>query len=210
MNFFSPDSKFTKVMTSFGEMMLLNLCWIVASLPIVTIGASNTAMYTVMGRRHRNEGSGTIRPFFKAWWHNLKTSTLFWLVQIFMSFSLGLSLFLTLPLLFKIIAAILLVLVTLVFSLIYPQIARFRNGWFAYLRNAVILLVLRLGWVVLNFLLILSPVILFLLIPYEFLQFGFIWILFGFSVVFHFSADMMQKILKPLEELSDKKKFKKG
>lgn len=206
MNFFAPDSKFTQLMTSFGEMMLLNFCWIIASLPLVTIGAANTAMYTVMGRRLRAEGSGTIVPFFKAWWKNLKMGTLFWVVQILVSASLGLSLFLPLPGVLKVIAAVTLVLVTLLFSMIYPQIARFRNRWFAYLRNAVILLVLRLGWVLLNFLLLLSPVIVFLLVPVEFMQFGFIWILFGFSGIFYLSADIMQNILKPLEELSDKRK----
>lgn len=204
MKFFSPDSKFTQTMTSFGEMMLLNICWIIASLPLITLGAANTAMYTVMGRRLREEGGGTIVPFFKAWWSNLKMGTLFWVAQVLVSGSLGLTLFLPLPGFLKGIAAVLLILVTLLFSIIYPQVARFRNRWFAYLRNAVILLVLRLGWVVLNLLLFLSPVIVFLLSPGEFLQFGFVWILFGFSMLFFLSAEIMQKILQPLEEISSR------
>lgn len=206
MKFFSPDSKFAQVMTAVGEMMILNVCWIIASLPLVTIGAANTAMYTVMGRRLRGEGSGTIVPFFKAWWSNLKMGTLFWVAQVLISGSLGLTLFLPLSGILKGIAAVLLILVTLLFSMIYPQIARFRNRWFAYLRNAVILLVLRLGWVVLNLLLFLLPVILFLMVPMEFLQFGFVWILFGFSGLFFLSSEIMQKVLLPLEELSEKHK----
>lgn len=206
MKFFSPDSKFTQVMTSFGEMMLLNLCWIIASLPLITIGAANTAMYTVMGRRLRKEGSGTVVPFFRAWWSNLKMGTLFWVAQVLVSCSLGLTLFLPLPGFLKGIAVVLLILVTLLFSIIYPQVARFRNRWFAYLRNAVILLISKLSWVVLNLLLFLSPVIVFLLAPMEFLQFGFIWILFGFSGLFFLSSKIMQKVLLPLEELSENHK----
>lgn len=206
MNFFAPDSKFTQTMTSLGEMMLLNFCWIIASLPLITIGAANTAMYTVMGRRLRGEGSGTIVPFFKAWWHNLKTGTLFWAAQVFVSVSLGMTFFLPLPGALKVVAAVLLVLVTLLFSTIYPQLARFRNRWFACLRNAVILLVLRLRWVVLNSLVMLAPVIVFLLAPAEFLRFGFIWILFGFSGLFYLSSRITRKILQPLEELSAERK----
>lgn len=202
MKFFSPDSKFAQVMTSVGEMMLLNLCWILASLPLITIGAANTAMYTVMGQRLRKEDSGTLVPFFRAWWSNLKPATLFWVAQVFVCGSLGVTLFLPVPVVIRVIAAILLVLVLLLFSLIYPQIARFRNSWFSYLRNAVILLVIRLKWVLLNLLLLLLPVILFLIAPMEFLQFGFIWILLGFSGLFLVSAELMQKILQPLEELS--------
>lgn len=206
MKFFAPDSKFTQVMTSLGEMMLLNLCWIIASLPLITIGAANTAMYTVMGRRLREEGSGTVVPFFKAWWSNLKMGTLFWVAQVFVSVSLGMILFLPLPVILKVVAAVLLLLVTLLFSVVYPQIARFRNRWFAYLRNAVILLVIRLGWVLLNLLLFLTPIIVFLVAPMEFLQFGFIWFLFGFSTLFFLSAKIMQKILQPMEEVSSNPK----
>lgn len=201
MKFFAPDSKFTQLMTSFGEMMLLNACWIIACLPLFTIGAANAAMYTMMGRRIRGEGSGIIAPFFRAWWSNMKMGTLFWIAQVLVSASLVLSLLLPLPGILKVISTVVFLLVTVVFSLIYPQIARFRNRWFAYLRNALLLLVLRLGWVLLNFLTILSPVIVFLLAPVEFLRFGVIWILFGFSMIFCVSADIMQKILQPLEEL---------
>jgi len=204
MKFFSPDSKFAQVMTSFGEMMLLNLCWIIASLPLITMGAANTAMYTVMGRRLREEGSGTILPFFRAWWSNLKKSTLFWTAQVFVCASGILSLMLPLPGFFKGIMAVVMILVTMVFSIIYPQIARFRNRRFVYLRNAVILLVLRPGWVAVHFLLLVSPVIWFLLMPVAFIRLGFIWILFGFSGLFYLSARLMQKILQPLEELSEK------
>lgn len=201
MQFFSPDSKFAKVMTGLGEMMILNICWILASLPLLTVGAANVAMYTMMGRRLRDEDSGTIVPFFKAWWSNLKTGSLFWTAQVFVTISLSLIFFLPLPGFLKVIAAVLLALVTLLFSVIYPQIARFRNRWFAILKNAVILLVLRLKWVLLNALVLLVPVIFFLLAPMEFLQFGFIWILFGFSGLFYLSARLTQKILEPMEEL---------
>ena len=202
MKFFSPDSKFAQAMTAFGEMMLLNLCWILGSLPLITVGAANAAMYTMMGRRLRGEGSGTVIPFFKAWWRDLKTGSLFWAAQVFISLSLLSILFLPLPGFLKVSALLLLILATLVFSLIYPQIARFRNRWFAYLRNALILLILRPGWALLNLLLFASPVIVFLLAPVEFLQLGFIWILIGFSGLYLVSAEILQKVLQPLETLS--------
>lgn len=208
MNFFSPNSKFSQVMTFIGEMMLLNLCWILACLPLFTIGAANTAMYTVMGRRFREEGSGTIAPFFKAFWCNLKMGTLFWICQVFISVSLFMILILPLPVVLKGIAVFLLILVTMVLGLIYPQIARFRNRWFPYLRNAIILSVLKFGWVALNLLLTLLPGLLFLLSPGEFLQFGVLWLLFGFSALFYLSAKLMVKILQPLEEMAKKRKKK--
>jgi len=206
MKFFSIDSKFYKFMMPLGEMMLLNFCWILGCLPLFTVGAANAAMYTVMGRRIRSEGSGTIVPFFKAWWSNLKQGSLFWLVQVFMTGSLGMFFFLNLPLGLKILAGVLLALVTLVFSLIYPQLARYRNRWFPYVRNAVILLVLRLKWVLLNFLVVAFPLIAFLLAPVDFLRFGFLWIFIGVSALFFCSAKLMRKILEPLEALAEQQR----
>ena len=168
-------------MTSVGEMMLLNLCWILASLPLFTIGAATVAMYTVLGRRLRQEGSGTVAPFFKAYWRNLKVGSLFGVSQVLISASLIWILMLPLPKFLKGIAVVLLVLVTTVMGLIYPQIARFRNRWFPYLRNAIILTVLKFRWVMLHLLLILSPVLLFLVAPVDFLRFSILWVLFGFS-----------------------------
>jgi len=204
MRFFDPNSKFAQVMTSVGEMMLLNLCWIVACLPLITVGAANVAMYTIMGRRLRNEDSGTVVPFFRAFLSNLKMGTLFWLGQAFVTVSMGMTLFLPIPGFLKVIAAILLILVTTLLSLVYPQIARFRNRWIPYLRNAVILLVLKLRWVLGNLLLILSPVLLFLLAPPLFFVSGVFWLFLGCSVIFYQSAKLMVKILEPLEELAVK------
>ena len=116
MQFFNPNSRFFQLMTSFGEMMILNICWIIGSLPLVTIGAANTAMYTVMGRRLRDEGSGTVGPFFKAWWSNLKISTLFWVAQVFITASMGMTLFMRLPLVLKVMAGIVLLIASMTLS----------------------------------------------------------------------------------------------
>jgi len=203
MKFFSPDSKFAQVMTSIGEMMMLNLCWIIASIPIITIGASNIAMYTVMRRRLRKESSGTMVPLLSLRRRrNIKQGIAFWLAQLLISASLGLSMFLTLPTFFKVISLIVLILVSLTFSIIYPQIARFRNNWFAYLKNALVLLIPKLGWALLNMLMFLIPVGVFLVSPPFFLRLGWVWILFGFSVLFYLSSIIMQKVLKPMEDLS--------
>ena len=201
MKFFSIDSRFYKFMMSVGEMMLLNLCWIIGSLPLLTAGAANIAMYTIMGRRLRGEDNGTVIPFFKVWRSNLKTGCLFWLFQLLMSTGLILYFFMPLPSAVKIAAGIVLVLLTLVFSAVYPQIARFRNRRFAYLKNALLLLLVKPGWLLLNLLLLLSPVLFFLITPEGFLRFGFVWILFGFSALFYLSARIMQKVLLPLENL---------
>lgn len=55
---FSIDSLFFRTMSLIGDLMLLNLMWILTSLPIITIGASTTALlYTGMKlAKGRDEG----------------------------------------------------------------------------------------------------------------------------------------------------------
>lgn len=200
MSVFDIDSKPMQTLNSIGEMMILNVCWLIGSLPIVTIGASCTAMYTVMGRRLRHEGSGTAGPFFRAWLENLRSSTGFWILQALCSVSLVLMFLLSAQSVVRGVLVTLLVLINLVFSLTYPQIARYENRWFSYLRNAVILFLPKLGWIVLNLLVLLAPVLLFLAAPVTFVQYSILWLLFGFSAQFYLSAKLQQRILLPLEQ----------
>ena len=48
--FFSLDSKFMQVMSRVADLIILNVIYLVTCLPVVTIGAAGTAMYTVCFR----------------------------------------------------------------------------------------------------------------------------------------------------------------
>lgn len=49
------DNGVTRFLGKVADFMFLNLLWIVCSIPIITIGASTTAMYSVMLRLVKNE-----------------------------------------------------------------------------------------------------------------------------------------------------------
>ena len=66
MKFFSYDSKFTQLMLKLCYACYLNLLWFVCSLPIVTIGASTTALYYVCFKIVRDEEHHVGRLFFRA------------------------------------------------------------------------------------------------------------------------------------------------
>ena len=44
---FAEDSLLTRILSAFADWMVLNACFILGSLGIITIGASWTAMYSV-------------------------------------------------------------------------------------------------------------------------------------------------------------------
>lgn len=68
------------IMTVLGQIancMILSLLWLLCSIPVITIGASTSALYYVTLKMVRGEISGVARPFFKALKENLKNGIVF-------------------------------------------------------------------------------------------------------------------------------------
>jgi uncharacterized membrane protein YesL len=60
------------------DCMCLSILWVVASLPVITIGASTTALFAAIHRYIRLEEGGLCKTFWRAFRENFKRSTLCW------------------------------------------------------------------------------------------------------------------------------------
>ena len=78
MRIFAPDGKLTGFLNKLGDLIVLNIFAIVCCIPIVTVGASLTALYTVTLKMAKNEEGKVIPEFIKAFRSNFKQSTLLW------------------------------------------------------------------------------------------------------------------------------------
>ena len=72
---FAPDSTLIIILTKIFDIILLSLLWFVCCLPIVTIGTSTTALYSVTLKMTKNAEGGITRSFFLAFKQNF-TKTL--------------------------------------------------------------------------------------------------------------------------------------
>ena len=61
---FNYDNPVWRFIGKLGDLILLNILWIVCSIPIVTAGASTTAVYYVTLKLVRDENDSTIKNFF--------------------------------------------------------------------------------------------------------------------------------------------------
>lgn len=91
--FFNYDNPVWRFIGKFGDLILLNILWLVCSIPIFTIGASTTAVYYVTLKLARNDDGYTIRSFFKSFKENFKQSTIIWLILLAVGVILGIDLF---------------------------------------------------------------------------------------------------------------------
>ncbi len=79
---FNYDSKVIRFGNKLTDLMILQLFTILFSVPIFTIGASFTAMHSVLLKLYRNQDPIVYREFWKAFKANFKQSTLIWLIYL--------------------------------------------------------------------------------------------------------------------------------
>ncbi len=73
---FGYDSPLMTALTSVGDCICLSVLWIVFSLPVVTLGASTTALYSAAHHVIRRKEGGLWRHFWGAFREDLKRTTL--------------------------------------------------------------------------------------------------------------------------------------
>lgn len=82
MGIFNCDSNFSQYVNKVADLMIVNVLTLICCLPIITIGASLTAMHSVVLKIHRNGECYVAKLFFKAFKENLKQSTAIWLIYL--------------------------------------------------------------------------------------------------------------------------------
>ena len=89
MRFFSYDSKFGQLFLKLAYGCCLNILWLVCCLPIVTIGASTTALYYTSFKIAKDEGSYITKMFFHSFKQNFRQATVIWLIMLVTGLIIG-------------------------------------------------------------------------------------------------------------------------
>ncbi len=79
---FSYDNPVMHFIGKFWDVLILNILWLICSIPIFTIGASTTAVYYVTLKLARDDDGYTIRSFFHSFKQNFRQATIIWLILL--------------------------------------------------------------------------------------------------------------------------------
>ena len=90
---FNYDNPFWRFIGKLCDVMILNVLWVLCSIPVVTMGASTTAVYYVTLKLVRDEEGPTIRSFFKSFKENFRQATIIWLIMLAAGCLLGFDLY---------------------------------------------------------------------------------------------------------------------
>lgn len=86
---FGIDSPLFRMMSLIGDLMLLNLMWLISSIPLITIGASTTALLYTGMRLARGRDGYVVKNYWKSFRQNFKQSTILFLILLVLGGGLG-------------------------------------------------------------------------------------------------------------------------
>ena len=150
MNLLKPDSPPMQFLSTLADIIILNLLFVICSIPVVTFGAAFSAKYYVAMKIMKGEDSGVIVPFFKAFKRNFRQATVVWFILI-----IGIALILldwrwvivsgwsTTPFFYKFGVIVMSVFVWLMTITIFPLIARYEMKISELFKGALILIIIR-------------------------------------------------------------------
>ena len=166
---FRLDSPLILFFDKIGKLLLINLLWLLCSLPIVTIGASTAAMYYVLFKIIRNEDAGIIKSFLHSFKDNFLQCIPITLIFLFLGFLIHiefvccLAMSGTLKTLFLIIFFVFALIYASVYSYVFPLQSHFSNSIKQTHKNAFILSLQNLKLTSFILILHLSPILFLIL-----------------------------------------------
>ncbi len=140
---FRMDSPLMRFLTKIADLMVLNILFCVTSIPLITIGASWTALYSVTLKMVRDEEGSVSRSYFRSFRQNFRQATLLWLGVLVVLALLVLDIRVlngmaggTAPGLLRVGVEILALLGIMVLQYLFPSLARFEASLADTLKNA--------------------------------------------------------------------------
>ena len=205
MRFNWTDNVVMRALGKIGDMICLNVMWLICCIPIITIGASTTALYTVMLRMVKNEEGYIFRGFLKAFKSNFKQSTLIWLILLLLGivWTVDFRVAGFMPGMAGIIlSAIFLALGFILLSVmiyIFPLTARYENGIKATFKNALILTVAKLHYTLLMVAIVVAAVFASLWSAFTLLFSLPLWLIIGGALIAWVNSYILRRVFVVFE-----------
>ena len=79
---FNMEGPLWRALNLIADVIILHFLWLICSLPVVTIGASTTALYYAMMKRIRTNEGQVYSNFWHSFKENFRQSTIYWLIIV--------------------------------------------------------------------------------------------------------------------------------
>lgn len=198
---FDLDSPVSRFLSRMADLIWLNILTIICCIPIVTIGASLTALNYVALKMVRNEDGYIRESFFKSFKQNFKQATIIWLIILGVLILLICDFYIIriAPALFPSWIKVVLFAVTMVLLIatmhVFPVLAKFENSIKNTFKNSLLMGILSLPKTILMIICWIIPVVIALLF-YQILP---LVLALGMSLPAYMCAQLYNKTFKRFE-----------
>ena len=148
----TTDNPIMNFLTIVCDIVILHFLWLLTSLPVLTIGASTTALYYTTMKCIRNGQGGVVKMFFKSFKENFKQATGIGILALVAGFICIFDMYYAINrnlkgmmIIFTIMSLVYLFTVLYVF----PLQAQFENTVKATIKNAFLMSIKNLPWTLL-------------------------------------------------------------
>lgn len=205
-NILSYDSKFIQILSVLADTMILNILFLLCCVPVVTIGAATTALFS--GCRAIVKEESCFRAFFRSFRSDFLRSTAVWLIYLagilafawITWFILANKIGSFLPALFTAGLALIFLMSAVNMTLLFysnfgctlPQLLK--DGFYMTLGHLLRSLLMGVAmWI---------PPLFFFLLPDTFMQLAIVWVLLYFSSIANLCVRIMKKPFARIAEAS--------
>lgn len=199
-------------LTVTGDLMALNILWFLCCLPIITIGPSTNALFTVTLKLAEGQAVPVLRTFFKAFKDNFKQSLVVGVFSVFVIFTLYadvnyiLAIEGTLQKMYIVVACIVLALLLTTITYLNALIAKYNNTLKGHIINALKLAFVSPIQTILMWVIMLLPVLMVLFVqPIILLYMGWFFILFLVSLPVYVCSIIITGVFKKFSIESENK-----
>lgn len=200
-NLFRYDSKFWGLLDKVTDIVILNFLFIASSVPIVTIGASISATYSVSLKKIKNEDISVSKEFIKKFRADFKVSTIVWILMIVVGGVLLLDFHISnlvsngiLSIILKFISTLVGVIYLFSLTYIFPIISKFDNTIKNTIINSILISIQSLPYTIIMFVMNILWIILIFSLENYFGYILFFYIIIGFGAVSYTNSIFLNKI----------------
>lgn len=199
----SRDTDVVSLLNDLADIMIVNLLWVITSIPFITLGASTTAMYCAMRSPGENRYASSIfLLYFSAFARNFKKATGIFLLLLIPGALVAVNAvvlfggFLAESMVGYFVCSLSLVLFFSLWIYVFPLTATFDNGILKTVANALTLSVAHFPTTVLVMALSLIPVLVLLLFTNFFFKTVFIWVFLVLALIAKANAYLVERVLR--------------
>lgn len=201
------EDKNSNLKTSLGnflrnawDLMILQLLWIICSLPVITMGPATSALFSVTLKLAREEPASAAKDFFAALKENFKQALVLGLIALagaliaYADIVYALSLEGNMKKTYLIVSGVVIALWLIFTSFSFPLQARYDNSLKMHIKNSFLAAFCAPGKTISMWVIYAVPVVLFLFAYEVFVYVGWIFIFYGVTLPIYINSKTLRTI----------------